>query len=147
LQPEYITKYFPTRLDLNYVSRFSFKDWVNLSNIVRILCPRKHFIIKFMSCLPLAFRYRYIVRWKYFSIFLTACLYIFTDPGILGFGSPRYNFSCSDPQLVIPVHRSSGADGAVALPWFTRDSTAVGELFDGYAVLMEHYRRFVQNFL
>nr|XP_039274738.1 uncharacterized protein LOC120348632 isoform X3 [Styela clava] len=48
------------------------------------------------------------------------------DAGSLGFAKPMYEFSCSDRQLVVPVHRSSGADGTVSVPWFTRDGSAVG---------------------
>jgi len=46
---------------------------------------------------------------------------------MLGFASPQHNFRCSEQQLVVPVHRSSGADGTVAVPWYTRDATAIGE--------------------
>nr|XP_018671881.1 G-protein coupled receptor 98-like isoform X2 [Ciona intestinalis] len=48
------------------------------------------------------------------------------DPGLIGFASPRFDFNISDDQLVVPVHRTSGSDGTVAVPWFTRDGTAVG---------------------
>lgn len=51
-----------------------------------------------------------------------------TDAGSLGFAKPMYEFSCNDKQLLIPVHRSSGADGTVSVPWFTRDGSAVGKL-------------------
>ena len=55
------------------------------------------------------------------------CFNVSLDAGIVGFPNSRYSYNVTTETILVPVQRTSGADGTISVSWSTKDATAVGK--------------------